>query len=238
MMGIIVQIPLFDNTQIPTIVKILSTLVITYAFFPFVEKRMILEVQTFGVDQFWFLTIVNTLIGIIIGLLIRMIMNLFIASGSIITQQIGFAAVNYFDPSSAQRVGPFENLIKWTMIVLILFSGALKPMFEGMLKSFHSISLGNFVSQILSSEYFLNFAKVIFSSALMLASPLIFINILVMCVLGIISRIVPQMNIIMVSFAINIGMGLLIFFATSFEFFNVSFDLYVERLADWYKLIS
>lgn len=63
-------------------------------------------------------------------------------------------------------------------------------------------------------------------------------NVLIMCVLGIIARFVPQMNVLMVSFVVNIGLGLLVFMSCSTEFFQVGFRLYTEKLGEWFQLIT
>jgi flagellar biosynthetic protein FliR len=57
-------------------------------------------------------------------------------------------------------------------------------------------------------------------------------------VMGIVARTVPQMNVLMVSFVVNIGLGLLLFLGIAEEFFTVSFDLYVEKLGEWYQFLS
>ena len=59
-----------------------------------------------------------------------------------------------------------------------------------------------------------------------------------MVILGIIARMVPQMNVLMVSFVVNIGMGLLVFVAGSDEFFQIGFKLYTEKLGEWFKFIT
>ncbi len=46
------------------------------------------------------------------------------------------------------------------------------------------------------------------------------------------------MNILMVSFVVNIGIGLLVFFAISEEFFHVAYTMYVERLGEWFQLFQ
>ena len=89
-----------------------------------------------------------------------------------------------------------------------------------------------------SSEYFVLIFKNIFLSSLLLASPLIFCNIFIMSVLGIIAKLVPQMNIIMVSFVVNIGLGLLIFLSCSEEFFQVAFKIYTDGLGEWFQFIG
>lgn len=222
----------------PSVVKILATLVITYAFFPVVEHELLKDISYLGEDNFWVLTSFNVLVGLILGFLVRSIMGIFISAGTIITQQIGFAALSYFDPQSAQQEGPFEKLIQWTMLVIVLSSGALIPMFKGIVMTFSSIHVYDLAKLATSPVFFVELFKSIFLSALLLSSPLIFANILMMALLGVMTRIVPQMNIIMVSFIVNIALGLLVFSVTAEELFQVGFKIYTEKLGDWFQFVT
>ena len=144
--AIMFQLPLFDNTSVPNVVKILTSLIISYAFFPVVEQTMVKEVLTVGVDNFWALTIFHTIVGLLIGFLVKSIMSLFIAAGSLMTQQIGFSSVSYFDPTYKANIGPMEKIIQWTILIMVISTGALLPMFKGVLNSFFSISMTEIVS--------------------------------------------------------------------------------------------
>ena len=219
-LAVMMQLPMFDNASVPVMVKALGTLVITYAFFPFVEQHIMVDINYLGVENFWYLTIYNVIVGLVIGFFVKSIMSVFIAAGSMITQQIGFAAVRYFDPQSGTQIGPFEQLIQWTVLIIVITSGALIPMFKGVLSTFHSMQLEHLGNLATSPEFFFTYFKNLFLASLMLASPLIFTNVLIMTVLGVIARTVPQMNVLMVSFVVNIGLGLLVFAATSDEFFQ------------------
>lgn len=232
------QLPIFDNMTIPSMVKVLMALIITYTFFPYISPEIVKDIKYMGIDNFWMLTIFNTIVGLVIGFFVKSIMSLFIASGAIITQQMGFSAVSYFDPSSGQQVGPFEKIIHWTVLIIIVSSGALLPMFKGIFNSFFSIHIYDLAKFAHSTEYFLGFFKSLFIAAIMLSSPMIFTNMIINTVMGIVSRAVPQMNIIMVSFAVNIGLGLLVFIATSDEFFHVAYKMYTDRLGEWFQFIS
>ena len=180
----------------------------------------------------------HTTTGLIIGFLVKCIMSLFVATGSILTQQIGFSSVSYFDPTQGQQVGPFERLVEWTMIILILTSGALVPMFKGVYESFFSVNFLNADKLLKTPEYFVLFFKSAFSASILLAGPLIFANLLMNLVMGIVARTVPQMNVLQVSFVVNIGFGLLLFMGIGEEFFQVSFDLYLEKLGEWFQFVS
>ncbi|TNE95237.1 MAG: type III secretion protein [Deltaproteobacteria bacterium] len=236
-MAVMMQLPMFDNASVPVMVKVLGTLVITYAFFPYVEKQIMVDINYLGVENFWYLTIYNVVVGLVVGFFVKSIMSVFIAAGSMITQQIGFGAVRYFDPQAGQQIGPFEQLIQWTVLIIVITSGALIPMFKGVLATFHSMHLEHLGKMATSPEFFFMYFKNLFLASLMLASPLIFTNVLIMTVLGVIARTVPQMNVLMVSFVVNIGLGLLVFAATSDEFFHVAFRVYTEKLGDWFQFV-
>lgn len=235
--AILVQLPLFDNTSVPNMVKVLMSAVISYAFFPVVKDAVVQEVLMVGQDNFWWLTMFHTIVGALIGFLVKVIMNLFVASGSIMTQQIGFASVSYFDPTHDQQVGPIEKVIQWTILIMILTTGALIPMFKGVLNSFFSVTMENIGNFANIHIFYTDFFKGVFQAAFLLATPLLFTNLILNLVMGIVARTIPQMNILMVSFVVNIGIGLLVFFAISEEFFHVAYKMYIERLGDWFQFV-
>ncbi len=232
------QLPLLDNQSVPMVVKILTSFLISYAFFPHVQGTLVAEINAVGVENIWLLMMFHTCTGLIIGFLVKIIMSLFVATGSILTQQIGFASVSYFDPTQGQQVGPFERIIEWTMLILILSSGALVPMFKGIYNSFFSVNFLNADKMLKTPEYFVLFFKSSFSASILLAGPLIFANLLINLVMGIVGRTVPQLNVMMVSFVVNIGLGMLLFLGIAEEFFQVSYDLYIEKLGDWFQFLS
>lgn len=236
--GVLFQLPIFDNGAIPGVVKILASLVISYTFFPFVQTHMYNEVVMVGSNHFWYLTIFNTLVGLVIGFLVKSILTIFVASGSIMTQQIGFTSVTYFDPTFVSQIGPFEKIINWVILIMILSTGALLPMFKGVLQSFTTITITDFSRLSTSHIFYHNFFKGVFSAAFLLATPILFTNLLLNLVMGIVAKTIPQMNILMVSFVVNIGVGLLVFLAISQEYFNVAYKMYVEKLGEWFLFIT
>ena len=68
--------------------------------------------------------------------------------------------------------------------------------------------------------------------------PLIVTNIVVMTLLGIIARAVPQMNVLMVSFVLNISLGLFVFILSGEEFYIASINFYSKFIGDWLIFFS
>jgi flagellar biosynthetic protein FliR len=151
----------------------------------------------------------------------------------LISQQLGFGMVRYFDPNFSQNTGPFEQLAGWGILIMVLSSGALLPMFKGLLGSFSHMTIRDLGKMAHAPVFFLEFSKTLFISSLLLATPFIFMNLLITMVLGIVSRMIPQMNVLMVSFVVNIWVGLLVFWVCSNEFFKVAFRIYTEKLGEW-----
>ena len=237
-LAIIFQLPLFENVAIPVVVKVLTTLLLTFAFFPMVQEQLIMDINYVGEESFWFLTIFNTLVGLVIGFFVKSLMAIFVSTGALMTQQIGLNALSYFDPQAGGQVGPFEKLIEWTVLMMIISSGALLPMFKGVISSFSTIHIYNIGKMAHSVDFFMILFKSIFISSIMLATPMIFVNLIINAVMGIVSRAVPQMNVISVSFAVNIGLGLLVFTVGTDEFFATCFRIYTDRLGDWFQFLS
>jgi flagellar biosynthetic protein FliR len=111
-------------------------------------------------------------------------------------------------------------------------------MFKGIFISFFTINLSSLSKLAMTPEFFLGFAKSIFMASLLLASPIVFSNLIIMCILGVIARTVPQMNVLMISFVVNIGIGLFVLSLSSSEFFYKSFQVYSEHLGKWFLFIT
>jgi len=236
--GIVFQLPVFDQVSVPGVVKVLFSIALSWCFFPFVKNFVISDLNLLGAQNFWILTIFYLSAGLVVGFLSRMILQIFNSAGSIITQQVGFGAVRYFDLSIGDQVGPFEKFINTTVITMIVMGGGLYPLFKGSFITFETMNYISF-SQIKGIVPFsIYLFKSIFNTAIILAMPLIITNIIVMTILGIIARTVPQMNVLMVSFVLNISLGLLVFILSGEEFYISSVKFYSDFIGDWLLFFS
>lgn len=231
-------LPLFGEMELPGIIKVLATLVITFAFFPMTSPSVMQDLMVVGDRNFWFLTVVYTLMGLSIGLLAKLIFSIFVSSGMVITQMMGLSAIRYFDPNTALTIGPIEKLIHLSMVSLLLGSGVMLPLMKGVLLSFDHLSLVNIQNFYLQPDGVLFFVKKIFESTLVLSTPLMVIHFVINVVLGLVTRLVPQINVLMVSFAINILLGILVFCLTSEEFFITAEKIYQELIMWWYRYVT
>lgn len=62
-----------------------------------------MDINYVGPESFWYLTIFNTLVGLVIGFFVKSLMSIFVSTGALMTQQIGLNALSYFDPQAVGK---------------------------------------------------------------------------------------------------------------------------------------
>ena len=165
---IVMTLPIFDHAAVPRLIKVLFSFCVTYAFFPFVKSFVIQDLKSVGLHNIWALALFYSLTGLAIGFLAKIILQIFNSAGSIITQQIGFSSIRYFDMTVTDQVGPFERLISLVMIVIIVSSGGLLPLFKGGFVSFQSMNFNNVINMNNWMAIFADFFRAIFKSSIIL----------------------------------------------------------------------
>ena len=79
--AILHQLPIFDNRAIPNMVKVLATMVISFAFYPISRSNLLADIAATGIENFWMLTAFYTFSGLLIGFLVKAILNIYVAGG-------------------------------------------------------------------------------------------------------------------------------------------------------------
>ncbi|MDR4480372.1 MAG: flagellar biosynthetic protein FliR [Nitrospira sp.] len=149
------------------------------------------------------------LIGLTIGLAVRLLFSGFQVAGDMIGTQMGFGAIQMFDPMSHQNA-PLIAQFQLTLGSLVFLS------LNAHLMVVHAIGMSyEFVPPFgakLSegiAEDIIHLAQNMLGVALKLAAPVFATLLIVNTVLAILGRAVPQMNVFVTSFPITIGAGLL-----------------------------
>ncbi|WP_084270917.1 flagellar biosynthetic protein FliR [Thermosulfurimonas dismutans] len=157
------------------------------------------------------LIIPEALLGFSLALVLRFIFAGIQLGGELVGMQIGFGVAQVIDPVTGVQSPVLAQLTYLTAFLLFLTFNLHHPFIlalgEG-LRHFPPGSLG------LNSKIFLFLVRegvTLFVISLKILAPLLAIMFLVQLALGIVSRFVPQINIMLVSFPLTIGVGLFFF---------------------------
>lgn len=188
--------------------KIIFSLVIALILFPIISPNVQVTVQS--QVQYIFLILSETLIGLLLGIFINLLFELFSGIGSILDTQGGFSSAAIFDPVSGANASIIQKMFYWVSLSIFVIFNGHHYFIKAIVFSYEKIKIGelNFTSNFINS--FIDVAFIIFKASFMIIVPIIIVLIFVDVILGIISRIIPRINVIVISFPLKILVTMLL----------------------------
>lgn len=203
--GIISVFPILNTRTIPTPVKAGLVTMLGLVLAPMIQ------LPTLPADPIAVVAGVGSefLIGLTIGLAVRLLFSGFQIAGDLVGTQMGFSAIQLLDPMSHQNaplIAQFQ-LTLGSLVFLSLNAHMLVVHAIGM--SFELVPpFGARLSDSIARDI-IQLAQNMLGVALKLAAPMFATLLIVNTILAILGRAVPQMNVFALSFPITIGMGLI-----------------------------
>ncbi|MGC9212562.1 MAG: flagellar biosynthetic protein FliR [Athalassotoga sp.] len=227
--------PFLGASFIPRSVKILIILVLSWILIPYSSAVVYLSTPV-GVIA-WMLFI-NFTVGMAIGLFATIFFDAVQLAGQIYGYQIGFAVANVLNPQSDQQVpilGQLMYLIAAYLFVSIEGPGIL---INAVTSSLQMIPVNTLYIGTSFVPTFWKEVGTIFSVGMQIGFPIIAFMIMVTLLLGIMAKVMPQMNIFMVGLPLNILVGLLMFSVLIPIWFTVFGDILNQLSAKLMVFIS
>ncbi len=222
----IVVSPVFFPKGINNIFKIIFSFAFSLILFSIIAPDIKITVQ--NEVQYIFLIFSEVIIGILIGIFVNLLFQLFSGIGSILDSQGGFSSAQIFDPMTNNNSSVIEKFFYWISLSVFIILNGHHYFIRAFIFSYDKIKIGdlNFTSNLLDS--FVNTMFIIFRSSFMIIVPIIIVLIFVDVILGIISRIIPKINIIVISFPFKIVVTVGLLIISVKIIFNKFLSLYVD----------
>lgn len=205
--GLFAAIPLFGGHRVPQTVKTAAILAMTLVLFPVV--RDFIPQMPAGAISLAVLVIRETLVGLTLSLLSQLIFAAVEFCGQLVGMQMGLSMASLFDPEAGQTqvIATFQNLLA-TLLFMIL--GVHHVFIRAIVESYTLIPVGAWHMSGNLIHFLITAMSGLFVLGVKLAAPVMVSLLAAGVVLGIMARSFPQMNIFMISFPLNIGLGLLV----------------------------
>ncbi len=205
--AMIITIPILGDRTIPVRVKAGLSLLITFLIFPFAQTAAWrLSSDIFSLV---FRMAGEIMIGVTIGFIGRLIFDGILLAGQLIGFQMGFSIVNVIDPMNNEQVSiiaQFQYLI--AMLIFLMMNGHHIFLYA-IAESFRIIPpLGfHFSGELM--QVLLSGVKNMLEVAIKTGAPIIAILLFTSVGMGLVARTVPQINIFIVGFPLQIAIGLI-----------------------------
>jgi flagellar biosynthetic protein FliR len=211
--AIMMTAPLFGSKNIPLLLKAGLLLSISMVLFPIINLDSIpflTEVMPFGLG-----VIGEIILGVTIGLSVRLLFAGIQLAGQLAGFQMGLAIVNVMDPQTSAQVpilAQFNNLIAMMVFLAI---NAHHWFLRSLMESFRLVPPFNFTLNYSLVEHLMMLGGNMFIIALKIGAPIIATMLITSVALGLIARTVPQMHIFIVAMPLKILIGLLMLSLTA-----------------------
>ena len=201
--------PIFSSNVFPRRLKMGFALVASLLFYTVVD----LDLNQFpmSVPATGLLIIAETLIGLTLGLCIRIFLGSVQLAGQVIGFQMGFAMINVVDPQTGANVSIMDQIGYWVCVVVFLLLNGHHIIFLAVIDSFELVPIGFFMFQEAMMIKILDLAAQLFFLAVKIGAPVIASLTFVSVGFGLMAKFSPQMNVMIVAFPLKIMAGLLLF---------------------------
>ncbi|MEQ6436196.1 flagellar biosynthetic protein FliR [Comamonas sp. w2-DMI] len=203
--------PVFSQRVIPMRLKVGLALLVAVCAQPVLGDQAVVGINS---PQALGTLVQQVVVGISVGFAARLVLAAMEVAGEVIGLQMGLNFASFFDPvSNAQLSAVARFMVQIATLLFIVINGHLLVLMA-VLKSFQAFPVdGNFLQAVAQMRLY-EMGSAVFASAFWIALPMIAMLLFVNLVLGIISRVAPQMNIYAVGFPVTLTTGLIGMVAT------------------------
>jgi len=219
--------PIFGNRVVPVKVRILAGLALAVTLLPLVPPIPVMRAATAG--GLALLVANEVLLGLLLGLVASVAFFGVLVAGQLIGLQMGFGIANVIDPSSESQVAVTAEFQHLLFLCVFLALNGHHVVIRALGATLDRIPLGSFALDGRTMEAAARGSAEVFSVALRVGAPVIGFLFVTTLGLGIIARTVPQMNVFVLGFPLQIAGGLVVLLL-ALPSFRVVFEELTSRM--------
>ena len=197
--------PVFNTGSLPIQLKASISLVLTLAIWPHAALAgtdMPLHPLSVGL-----MLLGEALLGLIMGMAVQFLFFGIQSGGELLGFQMGFTMVNIADPLSGAQNGAVGYLLWMVSILTFLTLNGHLFMIKALADSFRLVPAGGLLlGEVLVRQVF-DLSAQIFILALKIAAPVMVALFLTELALGLMNRVAPQMQVMLIGFPLKIAAG-------------------------------
>ena len=216
--ALIIFAPILGSRQIPTSLKVGFIFFISIVAYPIVKNQAFPEPR--GISEIAIFLSLDVTIGLAIGYIARLIFSAVQVAGTVVDFQMGFGVVNVIDPQTESQVSVTAQFHNILAVLIFLATDAHHFIIHAIIESFFILNPAEINFSSITPEYVLYLFSGTFTTAVKIAAPIMAILFFLSVGLGLVARTVPQMNVFIVGFPLQIGVGLLMV-GLSISFFSI-----------------
>jgi len=229
--GIVIMAPVLHTTDTPVQYRALLAFAFSLAIMP--SQWFVEVVEPDTLSAFAIMIAAELLIGLAMGLGLYILFAGVSLAGELIGSVGGLLASQIFDPVSGDQVPLMSRAYQFLAITVFVLIGGLNVLIMSLLDTFVAIPVGTigFNPQIAYS--LVSILNISFVLALRIAAPVLIAVLISMLVIGLLSKTLPQLNLMSVGFGINSMVMFVVFCFT----LGTGMWCFQERIVDVFEVL-
>jgi len=228
---VISVMPVFGRRNVPAQIKVLLGVALTILVTSGMQTSTLAPIE--AGPYFVMLILREVFIGLALGGVAAFLFHAVEYAGELAGMQMGFAIAGVLDPQSGQQVSVIGKFKGTLAILLFLAVNGHYFLIKALCDSLQVMPVGTASVNLGASMSVLTLAGKVFVIALQIAAPATILLLLVNVGLGVIARMVPQMNVFIIGFPLMITVGIIVFVAAMPAFVGLTRNLMESMYADF-----
>lgn len=207
LIGIAIFAPVFSHRSIPSAVKTSLVVALTFAIYPLVKTHL----PPMSIDLFELATAVvrELSFGLLLGFVGYITFEGLSLGAHFIGYQMGFGSASLMDPQHQSHVSTLVPLHSWLAIITFLMLDLHHGLIQLVVRSFEIT--GKLQWDLLSAKVvYLQLVAVtsrLFVVSIQMAAPFTLVVLIINAAIGVLAKVIPQMNVLLFSFPITLLLG-------------------------------
>ncbi|EJW09379.1 Flagellar biosynthesis protein FliR [Rhodovulum sp. PH10] len=205
----VMLLPGIGERSVPARFRLAIALGLTVVVFPLHRGDYVLDTTSFG--PVLAMLGGEMMIGFLLGMTARLTLSALQVTGSIVAQQLGFGFVTTVDPTQGQQGVIVANFLTLLGVVLIFATDLHHLVIAALGDSYTIFKPGEFPATGDMAALIVRMVGGAFGLGVQISAPFLVFGLLFNVGLGILSRLMPQMQVFFVAMPLSIVGGLLVF---------------------------
>ncbi|MGM0416224.1 MAG: flagellar biosynthetic protein FliR [Thermodesulfobacteriota bacterium] len=206
--AIISSMPVFGTGMVPARAKVALAFMLTLLVYPVVDIDI--SGVEFSILSMGLIMANEVILGAMLGFVARLIFTAVEFGGTVVGYQMGFAAANVYDPQHQRQVSLMSQFQNVFAILVFLAIDGHHIFLRTLVASFELLPPGLLDLSGPAVPYIVDLMGHMLVLAVRFSAPVLAVLLLSGLILGIMSRVFPQLNVFLLSFPINIGLAFII----------------------------
>jgi flagellar biosynthetic protein FliR len=228
--AMVMVLPALGQSNIPVRIKIAIAVLLTLIILPL--HRTAYTIDMSSMTPLVVSMLHEIIIGVVLGATAQVAMSALQVAGSVIAQQLGLGFVTAVDPTQGQQGVVIGNFLTMLGVTLLFATDSHHLIIAALNDSYTIFSPGDLVPSGDVAELATRAFSAAFKIGMQLSAPFLVFGLVFNIGLGVLARLMPQMQVYFVGVPLSILTGFLIFAAVLTAMMGTFLDYFVSVMHD------